>query len=143
MPNSTHPYDDIIDLPRPLSTAHPPMPIANRAAQFAPFAALNGFSAAVAETARLTDMRSELDSSSTDILNLKLQHILAHLTEQPEITVTYFQSDLRKSGGSYVRITGCVKKIDPYAHTLIMADQTIIPIDEIFALDSTLFDPSL
>ena len=53
----TGPYDDIINLPHPTSAKHPRMPLSDRAAQFAPFAALSGHSAALVETARLTDQR--------------------------------------------------------------------------------------
>ena len=52
-------YDDIIDLPHPVSKKHPPMPMINRAAQFAPFAALTGYDAAIDETARITGAENE------------------------------------------------------------------------------------
>ena len=55
------PYDDIIHLPHHVSQNHPQMPLRDRAAQFAPFAALTGYEAAVEETARLTAQRRELD----------------------------------------------------------------------------------
>ncbi|MBR0397722.1 MAG: hypothetical protein IJI10_05555 [Eubacterium sp.] len=45
-------YDDIINLSRPVSKNHPPMPLEKRAAQFAPFAALTGFEDAISETAQ-------------------------------------------------------------------------------------------
>lgn len=48
----THRYDDIINLPHPISRIHPPMPIEARAAQFMPFAALTGHAEAIRETAR-------------------------------------------------------------------------------------------
>ena len=44
-----NPYADIINLPRHVSEVYPQMPVANRAAQFSPFAALTGHSAAVRE----------------------------------------------------------------------------------------------
>ncbi len=47
-------YDDIINLPHHVSRVHPPMPMENRAAQFAPFAALTGHAAAIEETGRVT-----------------------------------------------------------------------------------------
>ena len=47
-----HKYDDIIDLPHPDSRIHPRMPRAERAAQFAPFAALTGLDAAIEETGK-------------------------------------------------------------------------------------------
>lgn len=43
-------YDAIISLPHHVSGIHPPMPMLDRAAQFAPFAALVGYDAAVKET---------------------------------------------------------------------------------------------
>ena len=48
----THRYDDIINLPHPISRIHPPMSIEARAAQFMPFAALTGHVEAIRETAR-------------------------------------------------------------------------------------------
>ena len=60
-------YDDIIDLPRPKS-AHEPMPMSDRAAQFSPFAALTGYEDAIDETARLTDARVELGESAVEEL---------------------------------------------------------------------------
>ena len=64
----TDKYDDIIHLPRPVSRKHPPMAMADRAAQFSPFAALTGHGEAVKETARLTGMRVELDEYEKEIL---------------------------------------------------------------------------
>ena len=49
---TTHRYDDIINLPHPMSRIHQPMPIVARAAQFMPFAALTGHAEAIRETAR-------------------------------------------------------------------------------------------
>ena len=46
-----HRYDDIIGLPRPEPQRHPRMPRADRAAQFAPFAALTGFEEVIDDTA--------------------------------------------------------------------------------------------
>lgn len=50
-------YDAILHLPHHVSKKHPPMPMADRAAQFAPFAALTGYDAAIRENARLTQER--------------------------------------------------------------------------------------
>ena len=69
----TGPYNDIIHLPHPNSAKHPRMPIQDRAAIFSPFAALSGHSAAIAETARLTDQRMELDEDTKMELDLKQQ----------------------------------------------------------------------
>lgn len=55
----THKYDDIINLPHHQSKTRPHMSVADRAAQFAPFAALAGYDDAVKETARLTESRRD------------------------------------------------------------------------------------
>ena len=65
-------YDDIINLPHPVSKNHPQMPLRDRAAQFAPFAALTGHDAAIKETARLTDERLELSEEAIAQLNEKI-----------------------------------------------------------------------
>lgn len=52
-------YGDILNLPHHVSETHPPMPIADRAAQFAPFAALTGYKEAIEETERLAEKKIE------------------------------------------------------------------------------------
>ena len=84
-----HPYDDIIDLPHHVSERHPQMSMYNRAAQFAPFAALTGHKAAITEAARLTEAEQELSESDAEVLNRKLAY-LQSLDEKPTISVTYF-----------------------------------------------------
>lgn len=132
-------YDDIIHLPHHVSKKHPQMSISDRAAQFAPFAALTGHGAAIKETARLTDARIELDESAKTILDEKLRIIQETLDERPEITVTYFQPDEKKAGGRYVSATGIVKKIDLYRRSVLMEDGRWIPILDIFEIEGELF----
>lgn len=112
------------------------MSIANRAAQFAPFAALTGYNEAIDETARLTEQKIELDEDHKAILDGKIQSVLEHMSEPLEITVTYFQSDQRKNGGAYCTVTGRVKKIDEFAHTLIMQSGEAISIEDIYEIES-------
>lgn len=126
-----HKYDDIINLPRPVSKRHAPMSNIDRAAQFSPFAALTGFDGTIQETARLTDGQAELDESSKAELNEKLQLILESIDTQPQVTITYFQNDERKSGGAYISVTGRVKKIDPYSRCVVMTDGSTVSIDRI------------
>lgn len=52
-------YGDILNLLHHVSETHPPMPIADRAAQFAPFAALTGYKEAIEETERLAEKKIE------------------------------------------------------------------------------------
>lgn len=129
-----HRYDDIIHLPHHVSATHPQMPAADRAAQFSPFAALTGHDDAMKETARLTDPRVELDENAKELLNKKLWYVQAMLTEQPEITVTYFRPDEAKDGGRYITAKGKIKKIDVYGHFLFMLDGLRIPINDIIEI---------
>ena len=132
-----HKYDDIIDLPHHVSKTHPQMPAADRAAQFAPFAALTGHHESVKEAARLTEEMAELDELVKAEINEKLQNIQKNLSQKPEVTSTYFVPDDRKEGGSYVTVTGGVKKVDTYKKNLILTDGTYIPIDKIAGIEGT------
>lgn len=134
-----NPYDDIINLPHHTSASRPHMSAHDRAAQFSPFAALTGYDSAITETARLTEKRVELDEYSKAALNGKLSMIQEQLDEQPEISITYFQPDNKKSGGAYITAAGCVKKIDEYGRTVVMRDATRIPIEDILAIEGEMF----
>lgn len=129
-----HHYDDIIDMPRHVSKRHPQMPIANRAAQFTPFAALTGHKEALVELERLTDKKKILDENKKVQLDASLQEIMMYIHDQPAITVTYFKEDALKEGGAYYTITKRIKRIDDYNRTLIFMDHTCIPIDEIYEI---------
>ena len=95
-------YEDIINLPHHVSPTRPQMPMSDRAAQFAPFAALTGYDAAIKETGRLTDEKIELDEEALTALDMKYQFLMDALDDAPEVTITYFQPDERKAGGKYV-----------------------------------------
>lgn len=133
------PYEDIVDLPHHVSRKHPQPTMADRAARFAPFAAITGYEEMVLEEARVTDDRIEMDESSKAALNEKLNMILEFLDEQPEVSITYFEPDKRKAGGAYITVTGTVKRIDEYEHLVIMTDGKKINIDDIYNLQSELF----
>ena len=103
-------YEDIINLPHHVSPTRPQMPMSDRAAQFAPFAALTGYDAAIKETGRLTDEKIELDEEALTALDMKYQFLMDALDDAPEVTITYFQPDERKAGGKYVSAVGAVRK---------------------------------
>lgn len=105
-------YDDIIDLPHYTPKNHQRMLMHSRAAQFAPFAALTGHDAMIKETARITDSFIERDDETNTSLNSKINQLIEHIAEHPEITVIYFLPDSLKKGGSYQSICGRVKNID-------------------------------
>lgn len=122
-------YADIIRLPHHVSRNYPQMSMADRAAQFSPFAALTGHNAAIAEAARLTDERSILDESVKQEISDLLQ--LAATDSNLVLNIVYFVPDSRKAGGSYVEITGRIKKLLPHEKLLIMNTGTRIPVDDI------------
>ena len=137
------PYDDIINLPHPTSQRHPRMPIRDRAAIFSPFAALSGHGAAIAETARLTEHRIELDEDTRAELDRKQAILLEHLDEQPEVTITWFQPDEKKDGGAYLTATGRLKKFLELERLLVLADGAEIPLEDVVALESGIFQTLL
>ena len=125
-------YDDIIRLPHPDSPKHPRMSLYDRAAQFSPFAALTGHSAAIAETGRLMDQRTELDEYEMARVDAELQRLQELLPSRPTASITYFVPDERKAGGAYQMIHGTVKRIDAVSGVLFLTDQRTIPITDIF-----------
>ena len=132
-------YDDILHLPHPVSKKHRQMPIADRAAQFMPFAALTGYDSAIRETGRLTDEKIELDEEALTALDMKFQLLMKAIDEEPEASVTYFKPDQRKDGGAYLTETGKIGKIDEYQRLVIMRSGVRIPMDDILQID---FDSS-
>ena len=133
-------YADIINLPHHELTTRQRMPRINRAASFAPFAALTGYDDAVRETARLTSERIELDEGTKEILNNKLRIALDKAGEQPEISITYFLPDTRKSGGAYVTVKAVIKRIDEYERLVILTDKSTIPIDDIYEIEGDIYN---
>ena len=132
-------YEDIINLPHHVSKTRPQMPMSDRAAQFAPFAALTGYDAAIKETGRLTDDKIELDEEALTALDMKYQLLMDALDEEPEVEITYFKPDERKAGGAYVTATGAVIKVDDFERLITMQDGTKIPMDDILSIDGELF----
>ena len=132
-------YDEIMGLPHHVSKTRPQMPMSDRAAQFAPFAALTGYDAAIKETGRLTDERIELDVEALSALDMKYQLLMEALDEAPEVTITYFQPDERKAGGKYVSAVGAVKKIDDFERRITMRDGAKIPMDDVLSIEGELF----
>lgn len=128
-------HNDIINLPRPVSKRHSPMSMVDRGAQFSPFAALTGYDAAIEETARLTDCRIELTEGEKGTIDEKLRLLAEIPGPKPEVTVTFFRPDGRKSGGAYVSLTGRIKKIDAYAGAIVMAEGTAVAFEDITGLE--------
>lgn len=127
-------YDDIINLPHHVSKSRKPMPLENRAAQFAPFAALSGHDEAIAETARLTAPKEILSQDEAENLSGRLACVIRHIPEQSEWSFVYYVPDNVKDGGRYVTVTGVVKRYDEYEKTIVLADGQVLRIDNIMSV---------
>lgn len=132
-------YKDIINLPHKQSTRRAHMPLLDRAAQFAPYAAFTGLDDAIKETGRQTDEQVILSEESLNELNRRYQVLAESIGEDNEIQVTYFVPDATKKGGSYISARGIVKKVDEAEHLILLRDGTKIPMENILFLEGTIF----
>lgn len=123
-------YDDIIDMPHHVSNNRPRMSMSDRAAQFAPFAALTGFGAVITEAGRQTDERIPLGESDLEALNEKVRDVMHRAFQHPLITVTYFVPDSKKAGGTYKVHTGNVRTVSEFDRVIIFDDETKILLDD-------------
>ena len=137
--NNEDRYADIIDMPHHVSKVRKPMPRADRAAQFSPFAALTGHDAAIKEVARITQDYIELADDEKEILNQRLLLLIEMIDKQPQVSITYFKRDEKKKGGKYVEITGIIKKYRQYERIIEFVNGEIILIDSIFAIEGEIF----
>lgn len=124
-------YDDIINMPHHVPQSRPRMSQRNRAAQFAPFAALTGYEDALDESERRTDTKAELCEDDTEELNKKIRLLGARIAAEPYCKVTYFVPDKHKSGGRYVTVSGNVRFIEEATRQLVFCGGLRIPLDDI------------
>ena len=131
-------YSDIIDLPHHQSVRRPHMSVYNRAAQFAPFAALVGYDEMVQDTAdyRLLEQRIVLSEDERAILDRKLQSVLDQIRHYPEVRVVYFDEATHGQGGGYVSYSGKVKKVEEFPMTILFKDGKKIRIEDIVKIAS-------
>ncbi len=130
-------YADIIDLPHHRSEKRPHMSLHDRAAQFAPFAALSGYDAMVREEARLTQTRRERSEEEQALLNRRM-HLLMDQIQQgqgPRVKILYFIPDLRKEGGSFQTVIGRVKRVDSTARRLVLCGENQVSAGAAFSFE--------
>lgn len=129
-------YDDIINLKRP-EMKHKRQNIIDRASQFSPFSALNGFEDSTFEAGRIVDNKILLEEEQKEILNYKLLYI----KDNPNalVEVVYFIRDLKKDGGEYKSIYGTINKIDDVKH-IIKINNIYINIDDILDIRGDIFN---
>lgn len=130
----TERYADLLHLPHHTSSRHSPMPRKNRAAQFAPFAALTGHGDAVEEAARLTQSRAALDEGVIAELDARIGQLRAQIDMHPAAEITYFVPDAKKAGGAYVTVRGRVRKIRELEKQIVLKDGTIVPVEQVMEL---------
>ena len=129
-------YIDIINLPRHISQKHPHMSIHDRAAQFAPFAALTGHGEAINETARTVDSKIVLGEDAIQEISEKLNYIQNHIKDRQTVIITYFVPDSRKNyGGRYVTTQVIIKRIDDISQSVVCTDGTVIQLEDISDID--------
>ncbi|MBP3464728.1 MAG: hypothetical protein J6J90_01120 [Angelakisella sp.] len=137
---SSRQYEDIIGLPRPVSRRHPPMARQERAAQFAPFAALAGHGAILREAARQTENRPALSEDAQTALDARLRLLVGRLEEHPTVTATYFLPDEKKAGGACVTVSGQVLRLREFPPALCLAGGAEIPLSALLALEGPLWE---
>lgn len=134
-----HRYDDIIDLPRFVSKARKHMSNYDRAAQFAPFDALTGYSEAIDETGRTTENEVVLGESEIRELDLRFRMIYRNIASKPKLKIRYFVPDMYKDGGRYVEEEVTARKIDLSRRILISEERREYDLDYITDVDSDIF----
>ena len=133
--DTKHKYGDIINLDYYVSKKHPQMSIMNRAAQFAPFAALTGYSDEISEASRIVDNKLELDDDSINDLNNKLLLINNNIKDKPKVSIIYFVPDKKKKGGKYIKIINNIRKIDLINDKIIFINKNKINISTIIKIN--------
>ena len=129
--NDEHRYDDLLDLPHHVSAVFPHMSMSDRAAQFAPFAALTGYHAAIDETGRYTESFVTPDELRQMQLNETLSLLLPVADTHPQVQITFFDPDDSKEGGVWQTVTETIEAIDAGKQTLFLADGTQIGFSQI------------
>ena len=124
-------YDDIMNLPHHTSKNHPQMSLNNRAAQFAPFAALVGYDESINEAGRLVDQKITLGIDKIEEISRVLTLLNESIDEQPKVNITFFKKDVKKSGGKYVNSTFNLIKVDTASKKLILDNKITINFDDI------------
>ena len=133
-------YEDIIDLPHHISKKRPPMSMADRAAQFSPFAALTGYDETIKENDRYLDEKIDISEEEKEILDRKINMITNIPNKRPSLTITYFKKDDKKSGGRYITKSCAIKKIDMIDRVISFIDDTKIALDDIIDIEDVSFD---
>lgn len=135
--SDTERYADILPLPHHVSPTRRRMSMAERAAQFSPFAALAGYGEAIQETGRVVERQAELSEDEKAVLDRTQQDILGMLEQggHPAVKIIYFQPDWKKDGGRYVTVYGVVKRVDEVQRHIVLSDERAVPFDALWEVE--------
>lgn len=111
---------------------YPKMSMSDRAAQFAPFAALTGHKEAVIEQGRITQEKRILSNEEKLEINEK---IIELINLKSKCRITYFEKDKTKSGGKYLNRVLSFKRIDELNKVLYFKENIQIQIDDIVDIE--------
>lgn len=130
-------YADILSLPHHVSPTRRRMSMAERAAQFSPFAALAGYGEAIQETGRVVERQAELSEDEKAVLDRTQQDITGMLEQggHPAVKIIYFQPDRKKDGGRYVTVYGVVKRVDEVQRHIVLSDDRAVPFDALWEVE--------
>jgi len=118
-------YDDIINLPHHVSKNHPQMSLENRAAQFAPFAALVGYAEAITSSQEQLDDRVLLSEDRKE----ELEILLHELNKDDNVEIKYYANK------KYVSYKGKIKKIDVNEKKIIFENRKSISLKDIYNIE--------
>ena len=111
---------------------YPKMSMSDRAAQFAPFAALTGHKEAILEQQRTTQTKRILSNEEKLEINEK---IIELINLKSKCRITYFEKDKTKSGGKYLNRVLSFKRIDELNKVLYFKENIKIQIDYIVDIE--------
>ena len=116
---------------RPTSK-YPKMSMSDRAAQFAPFAALTGHKEAVIEQGRITQEKRILSNEEKLEINEK---IIEMVKLKSKCKIIYFEKDKTKCGGKYIQNVLSFKRLDELNKVLYFKENIQIQIDDIVDIE--------
>ena len=128
-------YADMLDMPHHVSETRPQMTRENRAAQFAPFAALVGYDADIAEMERWTETASLLSADAQELLDTKLREAAERISTNPLVELTYFEQDAKKAGGAYRTEKTKLHRIEPERGVIVLSDRRELQIADIIDIE--------
>lgn len=111
---------------------YPKMSMSDRAAQFAPFAALTGHKEAVIEQGRITQEKRILSNEEKLEINKK---IIELIDLKSKCRITYFEKDKTKIGGKYIQNVLSFKRLDELNKVLYFKENIQIQIDDIVDIE--------